>query len=39
MESLEHAARIVLAARAVGRVRELNVADVDALRSRHEDHR
>jgi len=39
MESLEHAARILLAARAVGRVRELNVADVDALRSRHEDHR
>ncbi len=39
MESLEHAARILLAARAVGRVRELNVADVDALRSRYEDHR
>lgn len=39
MESLEHAARILLAARAVGRVRELSVADVTALRSRYEGHR
>lgn len=39
MESLEHAARILLAARAVGRVQELGAADVEALRSRHEDHR
>jgi L-fuculose-phosphate aldolase len=39
MESLEHAARILLAARTLGRVRELGAADVEALRSRHGDHR
>jgi L-fuculose-phosphate aldolase len=32
MESLEHAARIVLAARTLGRVNELSAADVRALR-------
>lgn len=39
MESLEHAARILLAARTLGRVQELGAADVETLRSRHEDHR
>jgi L-fuculose-phosphate aldolase len=39
MESLEHAARILLAARAVGTVRELSAAEVQALRSRHGDYR
>jgi L-fuculose-phosphate aldolase len=39
MESLEHAARILLAARAIGTVRELSAADVQALRSRHGDYR
>jgi L-fuculose-phosphate aldolase len=34
MESLEHAARILLAARTLGRVNELSAADVVALRSR-----
>ena len=33
MESLEHAARILLAARLLGRVNELTAADVSALRS------
>jgi L-fuculose-phosphate aldolase len=33
MESLEHAARILLAARALGRVNELSAADVQALSS------
>jgi L-fuculose-phosphate aldolase len=33
MESLEHAARILLAARALGRVNELSAADVEALDS------
>jgi L-fuculose-phosphate aldolase len=33
MESLEHAARILLAARALGRVNELSAADVQALRA------
>lgn len=33
MESLEHAARILLAARALGRVNELSAADVEALGS------
>jgi L-fuculose-phosphate aldolase len=32
MESLEHAARIVLVARSLGRVNELSAADVRALR-------
>lgn len=39
MESLEHAARIVLAARAVGRVRELTNDDVRALRGSREESR
>lgn len=38
MESLEHAARILLAARTLGRVQELGAADVEALRSRPGDH-
>jgi L-fuculose-phosphate aldolase len=33
MESLEHAARIVLTARLLGRVNELSATDVDALRA------
>jgi L-fuculose-phosphate aldolase len=37
MESVEHAARIILAARAVGRVNELSDADVKALRPVRED--
>jgi L-fuculose-phosphate aldolase len=43
MESLEHAARILLAARAVGRVNELTASDANRLRgaggSRHEERR
>lgn len=37
MESLEHAARILLAARSVGRVRELTNDDVRALRGSREE--
>lgn len=33
MESLEHAAKILVVARAVGRVNELSVADVNELRA------
>ncbi|HTE47033.1 MAG TPA: class II aldolase/adducin family protein [Gemmatimonadaceae bacterium] len=33
MESLEHAAKILLAARSIGKVNELSVADVKALRA------
>lgn len=36
MESLEHAARILLAARALGTVNELSAADVQALRATRE---
>jgi L-fuculose-phosphate aldolase len=36
MESLEHAARILLAARQLGRVNELNAADVQILRKARE---
>jgi L-fuculose-phosphate aldolase len=36
MESLEHAARILLAARALGRVNELSAADVQSLRATRE---
>lgn len=36
MESLEHAARILLAARALGRVNELSAADVRSLRATRE---
>lgn len=45
MESLEHAARILLAARALGRVNELTASDADRLRGaergggRHEERR
>ncbi len=39
MESLEHAARILLAARTLGNVNELSVADVHALHSRRGDRR
>jgi len=43
MESLEHAARILLAARAVGRVNELTASDANRLRGagggRHEERR
>src|SRR6185503_5642310 len=43
MESLEHAARILLAARALGRVNELSVSDANRLRGsgggRHEERR
>jgi L-fuculose-phosphate aldolase len=37
MESLEHAARIILTARMLGRVNQLSVADVEALRASHEE--
>jgi len=37
MESLEHAARIILAARMLGRVNELSPADVKALRASREE--
>lgn len=36
MESLEHAARILLAARALGRVNELSAVDVESLRATRE---
>jgi len=39
MESLEHAARILLAARALGRVNELSAADVRSLRATREGSR
>jgi len=39
MESLEHAARILLAARALGRVNELSAADVQSLRATREGSR
>jgi len=39
MESIEHAARIVLAARAVGRVRELPAASIRALDAARREHR
>lgn len=39
MESLEHAARILLAARALGRVNELSAADVQSLRATCEGRR
>jgi L-fuculose-phosphate aldolase len=41
MESLEHAARILLAARSVGRVNELNASEANRLRGggRHEERR
>ena len=39
MESLEHAARILLAARALGRVNELSAADVRSLRTTREGSR
>ena len=39
MESLEHAARIVFAARSLGRVNELNASDVAALRTSCEEPR
>lgn len=37
MESLEHAARIILAARMLGTVNELSAADVEALRASREE--
>jgi len=37
MESLEHAARIILTARLLGRVNQLSVADVEALRASREE--
>lgn len=37
MESLEHAARIILTARLLGRVNELSAADVEALRASREE--
>jgi ribulose-5-phosphate 4-epimerase/fuculose-1-phosphate aldolase len=37
MESLEHAARIILSARMLGRVNELSAADVEALRASREE--
>ena len=37
MESLEHAARIILAARTIGRVNTLSVAEVQALRPGREE--
>lgn len=39
MESLEHAARILLAARALGRVNELSAVDVRSLRATREESR
>ena len=39
MESLEHAARILYAARAIGGVHELSAADVQSLRARREGSR
>ena len=39
MESLEHAARILVAARALGRVNELSAADVRSLRATREGRR
>jgi L-fuculose-phosphate aldolase len=39
MESLEHAARIILTARMLGRVNELNATDVEALRASLEEQR
>jgi L-fuculose-phosphate aldolase len=39
MESLEHAARIILAARLLGRVNELSSSEVQALRASREDKR
>lgn len=39
MESLEHAARIILTARMLGRVNELNATDVEALRASREEQR
>jgi ribulose-5-phosphate 4-epimerase/fuculose-1-phosphate aldolase len=36
MESLEHAARIILTARLLGNVNELSAADVEALRASRE---
>ncbi|HTJ23397.1 MAG TPA: class II aldolase/adducin family protein [Gemmatimonadaceae bacterium] len=39
MESLEHAARILLAARGLGRVNELSAADVRSLRATREESR
>lgn len=39
MESLEHAARIMLAARMLGRVNELSAADVESLRATREGRR
>jgi L-fuculose-phosphate aldolase len=39
MESLEHAAKILLTARLLGRVNELSAADVTALRSSREERR
>jgi L-fuculose-phosphate aldolase len=37
MESLEHAARIILSARLLGTVHQLNAADVEALRASREE--
>jgi len=37
MESLEHAARIILSARMLGKVNELSAADVEALRASREE--
>jgi L-fuculose-phosphate aldolase len=37
MESLEHAARIILTARLLGRVNQLSAADVEALRASREE--
>jgi L-fuculose-phosphate aldolase len=39
MESLEHAARIILTAHLLGRVNELNATDVEALRASREEQR
>jgi L-fuculose-phosphate aldolase len=39
MESLEHAARIMLCARVMGRVNELSTSEVQALRASREDER
>ena len=39
MESLEHAARIILTARMLGRVNELTATDVEALRASREEQR
>jgi hypothetical protein len=37
MESLEHAARIILTARMLGRVNQLSATDVEALRVSREE--